>query len=190
MSENNYLPGAQDQEPVLMPLIKENFDSFPKTKTFRESNWRWLMLFFGCCFLLGSYFCYDNPGPIQTTLQDDLGLSTAEYNLLYSVYSYPNTVLPIFGGIFLDMIGLRLGIMIFTTILTLGQGIFMIGGYKRSFGIMLAGRVVFGLGGESMSVAQSAIVSKWFKGKELAMALGLNISISRLGSVVNGIVIP
>jgi len=55
---------------------------------------------------------------------------------------------------------------------------------------MIAGRVVFGLGGESMSVAQSAIVSKWFKGKELAMALGLNLSISRLGSVINGIVVP
>ena len=55
---------------------------------------------------------------------------------------------------------------------------------------MLAGRVLFGLGGESMSVAQSAIVSQWFKGKELAMALGLNLSISRLGSVINGIVIP
>jgi hypothetical protein len=41
-----------------------------------------------------------------------------------------------------------------------------------------------------MSVGQSAIVSKWFKGKELSMALGLNISFSRLGSVVNGIVIP
>lgn len=41
-----------------------------------------------------------------------------------------------------------------------------------------------------MSVGQSAIVSKWFKGKELALALGLNISISRLGSVINGILIP
>ncbi len=41
-----------------------------------------------------------------------------------------------------------------------------------------------------MSVGQSAIVSKWFKGKELSMALGLNISVSRLGSVINGIVIP
>lgn len=46
------------------------------------------------------------------------------------------------------------------------------------------------LGGESMSVAQSAIVSKWFKGKELSMALGLNISVSRLGSVINGFVVP
>lgn len=34
------------------------------------------------------------------------------------------------------------------------------------------------------------MVSKWFKGKELAMALGLNISVSRLGSVVNGIILP
>lgn len=41
-----------------------------------------------------------------------------------------------------------------------------------------------------MSVGQSAIVSKWFKGKELSMALGLNISVSRLGSVINGIIIP
>jgi MFS family permease len=56
--------------------------------------------------------------------------------------------------------------------------------------MMLAGRVIFGLGGESLSVAQSAIVSIWFKGKELSMALGMNISISRLGSVINGLVLP
>lgn len=41
-----------------------------------------------------------------------------------------------------------------------------------------------------MSVAQSAIVSVWFKGKELAFALGVNLSISRLGSVVNGDTVP
>ena len=117
-------------------------------------------------------------------------ITTSTFNLLYSVYSYPNTVLPIFGGIFLDIIGLRLGILVFSGILTIGQGVFMIGGYQKSFGIMIAGRVIFGLGGESLSVAQSAIVSKWFKGKELAMALGLNISISRLGSVINGMIVP
>lgn len=41
-----------------------------------------------------------------------------------------------------------------------------------------------------MSVAQSAIVSKWFKGKELAFALGLNLSVSRIGSVINGAIVP
>ena len=33
------------------------------------------MLFFGCSFLFGSYFCYDNPGAISDTLEKDLGLS-------------------------------------------------------------------------------------------------------------------
>lgn len=32
----------------------------------KKTNMRWCMLFMACCFLLGSYFCYDNPGPIET----------------------------------------------------------------------------------------------------------------------------
>lgn len=55
---------------------------------------------------------------------------------------------------------------------------------------MLAGRVIFGMGGECMAVGQSAIISVWFKGKELAFALGLNMSIGRLGSVVNAAILP
>lgn len=55
---------------------------------------------------------------------------------------------------------------------------------------MIAGRVLFGMGGECMCVAQSSIVSIWFKGKELAFALGLNLSVSRLGSVANAAIVP
>ena len=51
---------------------------------------------------------------------------------------------------------------------------------------MMIGRFVFGLGGESMTVAQSAIVSSWFAGKELSFAFGINLSVARIGSSVNG----
>lgn len=51
---------------------------------------------------------------------------------------------------------------------------------------MLAGRFVFGLGGECMTVAQSAIVTAWFKGAELAFAFGINLSVARVGSFING----
>lgn len=68
---------------------------------------RWFALFLACSFLLGSYFCYDNPGPIEKTMEKYLDISQTQWGLLYTVYSYPNIVLPIFGGIFLDMIGLR-----------------------------------------------------------------------------------
>jgi MFS family permease len=55
---------------------------------------------------------------------------------------------------------------------------------------MLIGRVVFGFGGESLAVANSAVLASWFKGKELAFAFGLNLSIARLGSVINNVVSP
>ncbi len=56
---------------------------------------------------MGSYFCYDNPGALQDDIKHVLKLSNTEISLLYSVYSYPNMVLPILGGIFLDKIGIR-----------------------------------------------------------------------------------
>lgn len=62
-------------------------------------------------------------------------------------------VLPIFGGIFLDRIGIRSGLLLFTAILTVGQFVFMFGGYTASYSTMIAGRVIFGMGGECMNVA-------------------------------------
>jgi nitrate/nitrite transporter NarK len=50
---------------------------------------------------------------------------------------------------------------------------------------VLVGRAIFGLGGESLCVAEMGLVSVWFKGKELALALALNMTVARLGSVVN-----
>ena len=161
-----------------------------KKKSFKETNWRWLLLFLACYYLMGNNFCFDNPAPIEKTLEKDLNITTTQYTLLYSVYSYPNMVLPIFGGIFLDIIGLRVGLILFCVIIAFGQAVFMIGGYYKSLGIMIAGRVLFGLGGESMTVGQSAIISKWFRGKELAMALGVDASFARIGAVINGAVLP
>jgi len=148
------------------------------------------MLFMACNFLLGSYFCYDNPGPLETQLEEQFHLDSTHFSLLYTVYSLPNMILPILGGIFLDKIGIRSGLVLFTTILTIGQLVFMVGGYQLNYDMMIAGRVVFGMGGECMNVAQSSIVSVWFKGKELAFALGVNMSISRLGSVLNAAIVP
>jgi MFS family permease len=47
---------------------------------------------------------------------------------------------------------------------------------------MATGRLIFGLGAESMIVAITTIIARWFKGKELSFAFGLNLSVARLGS--------
>ena len=85
---------------------------------------------------MGDYYCYDNPSPLKSTLTDpngDFQFTESQFNSLNSIYSLPNTVLPLFGGILLDKIGIRIGLVTFTVILTLGQLIFAIGGYKYSY---------------------------------------------------------
>lgn len=80
--------------------------------------------------------------------------------------------------------------MIFIGFITLGQALFSLGVAARSWGLMFLGCIVMGLGGESFTVANSALLSEWFKGGELAFAFGVNLSIAKLGSVINDISSP
>ena len=70
---------------------------------------------------------------------DDFGISLTEENLLFSLYSIPNMVLPLFGGVFADRIGIRLCLILFISIITFGQVIIVIGAYKTNFAVLLVG---------------------------------------------------
>ncbi|KAL1124000.1 hypothetical protein AAG570_001770 [Ranatra chinensis] len=139
------------------------------------------------CFLgFGSYFCYDNPGALQDVIIRDLSLSTTEFTYLYSSYSWPNFVLCFIGGFLIDRVfGIRLGTVIYAMIVVLGQLVFSFGVFCNSFWLMIVGRVIFGIGGESLAVAQNYYAVLWFKGKELNMVFGFQLSFARIGSAVN-----
>lgn len=49
-----------------------------------------------------SYFCYDNPAALQDNFKRDLDLSTSQFVMLYSIYSWPNVVLCFVGGFLID----------------------------------------------------------------------------------------
>ncbi|TYZ68448.1 hypothetical protein PybrP1_004307, partial [[Pythium] brassicae (nom. inval.)] len=156
---------------------------------------RWLVLTLSCFLLLGNYYCYDNPAALKSQLQQHFGAYTRDafelrFNLLYSLYSVPNTVLPFFGGAFVDRFGINTALVLFSTLILLGQVVVATGGSLDSLELMLIGRFVIGLGGESLSVAQGALVVEWFLNEEIAFAMGLNLSISRLGSVINNELSP
>ena len=158
-----------------------------------ESMTRWVILLLTCVMMIGNYYCYDIPAALHTQMNDYFGKPSdfeTYFSLLYTVYSVPNIILPFFGGFFTDKFGARVCLVVFCGFITLGQFIFALGLSMKSWPIMLLGRVVFGFGGESMGVANSAILSEWFKGRELAFAFGINLSISRLGSVINNLVSP
>ena len=72
--------------------------------------------------LSGSYFCYDNPAALTDTMTTDMEISTSQYMLFYSLYSWPNVILCFFGGFLLDSVfGICWGTIIFSGIVTIGQ---------------------------------------------------------------------
>ena len=111
------------------------------------------MLILCCGFVFGNYFCYDNPASLQTVIEKQFDVSTAQYGLLYTGYAMPNLIMPFVGGILSDKIGKRRTILMFSVIMCLGQAMVMMGGHWLSFKLMLGGRVIYGLGCEAMYVS-------------------------------------
>lgn len=162
-------------------------------KTKPQSLTRWVILILTCVMMIGNYYCYDIPAALNSQMDDYFGKQDdfqTMFSLLYTVYSVPNIILPFFGGFFTDKFGARICMIIFCVFITLGQFITALGLSMKSWPVMFIGRVVYGFGGESLGVANSAILSEWFQGKELAFAFGINLSIARLGSVINNVVSP
>ncbi|XP_062843590.1 major facilitator superfamily domain-containing protein 1 isoform X1 [Trichomycterus rosablanca] len=147
---------------------------------------RFIVLIFMCFLGFGSYFCYDNPAALQKQVTQDMHLTTSQFMQLYAWYSWPNVFLCFLGGFLLDRVfGIRLGTIIFGLFVCIGQVIFATGALANHFWLMEAGRFVFGIGGESLAVAQNTYAVNWFKGKELNLVFGLQLSMARVGSTVN-----
>ena len=73
-------------------------------------------------YVEGSYFCYDNPAALQDKMKSDLNLSSSDFMTLYSLYSWPNVILSFLGGFLIDkVLGIRMGAILFSGIVTLGQ---------------------------------------------------------------------
>ncbi|KAA0201582.1 hypothetical protein HAZT_HAZT003894 [Hyalella azteca] len=81
-----------------------------------------------------------------------------------------------------------MGTLIFSTIVTVGHFIFAFGALINAFWCMQLGRFVYGVGGESLIIAQSAYAVSWFKGKELNTVFGLISTMTMVASTVNFLV--
>jgi len=144
-----------------------------------SARYRWLVFFFISMAMFGNYYIYDSISPLADLLKAQLGYSDANIGLLNAIYSFPNIIMVLIGGLIIDRIGTRKSVLIFTILVMLGAVITALSGNLL---LMATGRLIFGLGAESMIVAITTILARWFKGKELSFAFGLNLTFARLGS--------
>ena len=141
--------------------------------------YRWLVLILISLAMFGNYYIYDSISPLADLLTKQLKFSDSEIGLLNAIYSFPNIIMVLVGGLIIDKIGTRKSVFIFTLLIFLGA---VVTAFNSTLWLMATGRLIFGLGAESMIVAITTIIARWFKGKELSFAFGLNLSVARLGS--------
>mmetsp|Transcript_23101 Transcript_23101/g.46198 ORF Transcript_23101/g.46198 Transcript_23101/m.46198 type:complete len:616 (-) Transcript_23101:58-1905(-) len=191
VDESNQLHYGNNDEDFSHTLTQHQ----PAAMHFSKSSLRsrWLVLALTCTVMTASYYSYDIPSALHQQLSDYMPQSSnfeRNFNLLYTVYSIPNVILPLFGGNFVDRYGAPQCLLVFASIVCCGSVLLSIGVSNKSWEVMYLGRFVFGLGAESLCVAQSTITSDWFEGKDIAFAMGIGLSISRLGSIFNNITSP
>lgn len=123
-----------------------------------------------------------------------LGWDSEAYGLYASGYS----VLCVFGGlvlggILLDKWGVRLSGSVFVGMMAAGAGIVLwalLSGISWSLRAAYVGVMLFGLGSEIAGTAVTRSIAKWFRGGPMALAMGLQLAIARLGTAFALVLTP
>jgi len=154
-------------------------DTIIQIKSEPPRAFRWIVLIFISLAMFGNYYIYDAVSPMADMLANQLGFTDSNIGLLQAIYSIPNVFMVLIGGFIIDRLGTKKSTFIFALLCMIGA---VITAATPKLEIMAAGRLVFGLGAESLIVAVTTAIAKWFKGKELSFAFGINLTIARLGS--------
>jgi MFS family permease len=141
---------------------------------------RWTVLVFLSLAMFGNYYPYDAVAPVADLLVQQLGFSDEQIGMLFSVYSVAAVLVLLAGGYVIDRYGTRRSIVAFALICLVAA---IVTALSADIRVMLAGRFLLGIGSEPLIVAVTTALAKWFKGKELSFAFGLNLTIARFGSV-------
>ena len=178
-----------------------------------DNPWmRWGVMIMVSITMATNYYFYDALSPLKDLMHLKLGFSSTDYGIFVSAYSVPNVFLlmAVIGGIILDKIGIRITGFAFIFIQFVGAAVtaygttdyFLSGGFGYAFfdsfmtgwspalKMTSLGYFLFGLGAETSIVVISKVIVKWFRGKELALALGLNLALARLGMAAALVVSP
>ncbi|WP_099465654.1 MFS transporter [Parabacteroides provencensis] len=165
---------------------------------------RWSVLALVAFTMLCGYFITDMMAPLQDLLQTPvggggLGWSGDDYGKFTSAYGWFNVffLMLIFGGMILDKMGVRFTGLMATCIMIVGVFIKWFGisnnfdgatvtifGTEWGYTLLVAslGYAIFGVGVEIAGITVSKIIVKWFKGKEMALAMGLEMACARIGT--------
>ncbi len=161
---------------------------------------RWTALLIVSFTMMCGYFITDVMAPLEDLLtkspaEGGLGWTSDEYGFFSGAYGYINVFLLMlfFGGIILDKCGVRFTGTMSSSLMFVGAllkwyaldnsfGDAQIFGYPVQVALAALGFAIFGMGAEITGITVTKIIAKWFTGHELALAMGLQVAMARIGT--------
>ena len=157
---------------------------------------RWSALFIVAFTMMAAYYVNDVMAPLKGMLEGQLHWTSSEFGMFTGAYSFLNVFLLmlIWGGLILDRFGIRFTGILATVLMVGGTAAEyiaitryggtseMVFGYKLDVFMASAGYSVFGVGAEVGGITVTKIIAKWFNGKEVALAMGVQVALARIGS--------
>ena len=168
--------------PWAMRLIRRWRARLCPRMRFGNATFRFTMLFLTVVVVFSGYFSYDLPGITSEDLKAVMALTNTQLGVLFSVYAFPNAFLPLLSGAYYNAFGIWRGVLAIAVCIAAGITVVSLGAYAQSYWLMVAGRVLYGLGGESVYVGVDVLATDWFKDEELGLAYGLIQSAGQAGS--------
>jgi MFS family permease len=138
-----------------------------------------LMFAASAIVMLGNYYGYDSIAPVAEQLSRELHFSDTQIGTLNAIYSLPNIFLVLVGGVLVDRFTARRMVVATTAVCLVGAAVTALG---AQFPVMAVGRLLFGIGSETLVVAVLVALAQWFDGRYLALLMAMNLSLARLGS--------
>jgi MFS family permease len=146
----------------------------------RRRTWLpWLALALAALSIAGDYYAYDAIAPDADLLRRLHGLSQSQLGLLNAIFSLPNIPLSLVGGLFIDRFGAARTAVLTAAFGFVGAAMTAVG---EPYALMATGRLIFGIGEETLLVALLAGVAQWFSAKSAALSMSLLFSFARVGS--------
>jgi MFS family permease len=151
-----------------------------------ETYWRWIVSILVGLYLMGYPYVLDIMGPIEVVLEKDLDISQIQWSMFFSIMSYPGIILAFLGGIIIDNMGHRYSIILFSLVCTFSFAILIVGGLMKSYLVLLAGKLVFGIGGLCLWATYAVVLSKWFNPEEMSLAVSITITTCFIPALFQG----
>ena len=167
---------------------------------------RWSVLAIVSLTMMCGYFLTDAMSPLMTMLEEEMAWTSKEFGIFNWAYCWFNVFLfmLIFGGLILDKMGVRFTGTMACILMVIGCGLkyyaveFIsplpesgtILGIRTQVMVACLGYAIFAVGTETCGITVTKVIAKWFAGKEMALAMGSQVAVARLGTALAMIVSP